>query len=304
MTRPSVTSIVCAAFGAAACSAACSAPVDPAIAHPKSELAPLSLAADAHMIAIAAGQFVAGSTPEERAAAYDDFQASAGHDAAREQHWFDHEADRHLVVLPAYRIDLMPVTQAEYAELVATGAAPAPTIDEAAWKTQGFAQDYATEVARDVWRDGRPPAGREDHPVVLVTWSEADRYCKWRGELRGEPRRLPTADEYEKASRGTNGFSYPWGNAYAGTKLNSAVAGPHDTTPVGTYVEGASPFGVLELAGNVFEWTSTPFEPGKMTVKGSAFEDFAGLGRGASRHGRAIGAHHVIVGFRCAADGG
>jgi formylglycine-generating enzyme required for sulfatase activity len=255
------------------------------------------------MVLVPAGQYIAGSTPEERASAYDDYRATSGHDIAREHHWFDGEDDRHLVaVMPAFRIDLMPVTQAQYGELVAAGGAPAPAIDEAAWRAQGFAQDFATQVTRFVWQDGRPPAGREEHPVVLVTWAEAERYCRWRGEQRGEPRRLPTADEYEKAARGDHGFTYPWGNTYEPSKLNSAVAGPHDTVAVGSYVAGASAYGVLDLAGNVFEWTSTPFAEGKITVKGSAWEDFAGLGRGAGRHGRAPAIRHVIVGFRCAAD--
>jgi formylglycine-generating enzyme required for sulfatase activity len=256
------------------------------------------------MIAIPAGTFVAGSTPEERAAAYDDYLATSGHDTARQKKWFDAEDDRHVVELGAFHIDLMPVTQAQYAEFIAAGGAKAPMIDEAGWKSQGFVQDYTTEVVRYLWQNGQPPAGRMEHPVVLVTWNEADHYCRWRGEQRGEPRRLPTADEYEKASRGEGGLAYPWGNSYDPDKLNSAVKGPGDTTPVGNYLAGASPFGVLDVAGNVFEWTSTPFPltKGQMTVKGSAWEDFAGVGRGASRHGRAINARHVIVGFRCAAD--
>ena len=65
--------------------------------------------------------------------------------------------------------------------------------------------------------------------------------------------------EYEKAARGDGGLAYPWGNAYEPDKLNSAVKGPGDTVPVGQYTIGASPYGVLDLAGNVFEWTSTPF---------------------------------------------
>ncbi len=279
--------------------AACSAP--PAPVHPAPG-AMLSLAADAHMIAIPAGPFVEGSTPEERAAAYDDYQTSSGHDTAREHAWFDREQDRRVTKLAAFRIDLMPVTAAEYAELVATGGAVAPTIDEPAWKTQGFAQDYATQVARFVWHDDQPPAGRADHPVVLVTWAEAEHYCRWRGQQRGEPRRLPTAEEFEKAARGNDGLAYPWGNTYDADKLDSAVKGPVDTVSVGSYTTGASPYGMLDAAGNVFEWTSTPFGPGQMTVKGSAWDDFAGVGRGASRHGRSVGARHVIVGFRCAAD--
>ena len=141
-----------------------------------------------------------------------------------------------------------------------------------------------------------------DHPVVLVTYGEAEKYCAWRGAQKGEKRRLPTAAEYEKAARGDGGLAYPWGNTYEADKLDSAVRGPGDTVPVGQYVTGASPYGVLDLAGNVFEWTATPFSDGKMTVKGSAWEDYAGVGRGASRHGRAPKVRHVIVGFRCAAD--
>jgi toxoflavin biosynthesis protein ToxD len=270
-------------------------------ARPQTAHAMLSVAADERMVVVPAGDYILGSTPEERAAAYDDYQQSAGTDAARENKWFEREQDRRISELAAFRIDLMPVTQAQYAEMVIAGKAKAPAIDEVAWKAQGFAQDFEAEVARFVWKDGRPPHGREDHPVVLVSFTEAASYCAWRGELRGEPRRLPTAAEYEKAARGETGLNYPWGNTFEPAKLNSAVAGPKDTTPAGQFNDGASPFGVLELAGNVFQWTSTAEQGEQMVVKGSAWEDFAGVGRGASFHGRAKTARHVIVGFRCAA---
>lgn len=278
--------------------------------HSSSARAALSLAADDRMVTIPAGRYVAGSTLEERTAAYDDYEMTAHTDGAREHKWFEREADRHVVELPAFRIDLMPVTQSQYAEYVATGNVPAPSIDEATWKAQGFQQDFATEVARFVWHDGKPPIGREDHPVVLVTWDEARGYCAWRGTEHGletgaskGARRLPTAAEFEKAARGDSGIAYPWGNAFEPTKLNSAVGGPRDTMPVGTFGAGASPYGVLDVAGNVFQWTSTPWlDANKLTVKGSAWEDYAGVGRGASAHGRAGGARHVIVGFRCASD--
>jgi formylglycine-generating enzyme required for sulfatase activity len=265
-------------------------------------LAPLSLAADERMIEIPAGKYIAGSTPEERAAAYDDYQASSGHDSAREHQWFEHEQPRHPATLPAFRIDLMPVTQAQYAEFVAAGQAPPPTIDEPAWRAQGFQQDYVTQVSRYLWKDGRPPIGREDHPVVLVTEDEANRYCRWRGVQHGDARRLPTADEYEKAARGEGGLPYPWGNSYEPDNLNSAVKGPKDTMPAGSFPHGASPYGVLELAGNVFEWTSTEYSTDQAAVKGSAWDDWGGVGRGAYTHGRNTTARHIIVGFRCAAD--
>ncbi len=263
----------------------------------------LSQAADAQLIAIPAGRYVAGSTPEERAVAYDDYLATAGQDGARDGGWFDREEERHIAELPAFRIDLMPVTQAEYAEYVAAGGAPAPTMDEATWRAQGFQQVWPDEVVRYVWVDGRPPAGREDQPVVLVTHDEAAAYCAWRGEAVGEARRLPTAAEFEKAARGPEGLVYPWGNAFEKDKLNSEVAGPHDIVPAASFPDGKSYYGVLDLAGNVFQWTSTPASGDEFVVKGSAWEDYAGVGRGASGHGRPRGARHVIVGFRCAADG-
>jgi toxoflavin biosynthesis protein ToxD len=280
--------------------AACSS--KPEAARPaEASSAPLSLAKDQHMLVIPAGKYISGSTTEERQAAYDAYLETSGHDTAREKKWFEGEADRHVAMLDEFRIDLMPVTQVEYAEFVAAKLAPAPAVDQAAWQAQGFLQDFSV-VERFNWRDGVPPTGREDHPVVLVTWDEAQKYCEWRGKLHGEQRRLPTEAEFEKASRGDNGIAYPWGNVFEADKLNSAVKGPGDTTPVGQYVEGKSPYGALDAAGNVFQWTSTPFRPGHMTVKGSAWEDYGGVGRGASRHGRPVGARHVIVGFRCAAS--
>ncbi|HEY4241498.1 MAG TPA: SUMF1/EgtB/PvdO family nonheme iron enzyme [Kofleriaceae bacterium] len=272
----------------------------PAPVHPNADRAPLSLAADRQMVDIAAGQYVAGSTVEEREMAYDDHARTAKSDVARDEKWFDSEEERHVAQSPAFRIDLMPVTQSAYAEFVTAGKAPPPAIDEATWKREGSALDYQTQVARFVWKDGHPPPKREDHPVVLVTWDEAAAYCAWRGELAGQPRRLPTAAEFERAARGDGGLAYPWTNEFDAKQLNSAVGGPGDTVPVGGFP--ASPHGALGMAGNVFQWTSTPMGDGKMMVKGSSWDDFGGVGRGASGHGRVKGARHPLVGFRCAAD--
>lgn len=272
--------------------------------------ASLSAAADAQMVVIPESRSVAGSTLEERSDAYDDHARTSGKTTARDNKWFETEEDRHVVSLPTYRLDLMPVTNAAYAEFVADGGAPAPTMDEATWKAQGFVQTWPDEVLRFVWVDGRPPSGREDHPVVLVPWHDAAAYCVWRGQVVGTPRRLPSAHELEKAARGAEGMPYPWGRTFEHDKLNSAVGGPGDTVPVGAVPEAVSPFGVLDIAGNVFQWTATPWPTdrplspdGKMTVKGSAWDDFAGLGRGAAWHGRKRTVRHVIVGFRCAGDG-
>lgn len=266
------------------------------------EGAPLSLAADAQMIAIRGGDFICGSTPEEREQAYDDHEHTSGSDTARREHWFDGEDDHHVVHLAPFAIDLLPVTEGQYAEFVAAGGAPAPRIDEAAWRAQGFPQDYASVVARDVWPRGQAPLGRAEHPVTLVTWQEAAAYCVWRGRLTGQKRRLPTEHEYEKASRGSEGLWYPWGNLFDAGKLDSAVKGSGDTVVVGQYPDGASAFGVLELAGNVAEWTSSRDASGGVIVKGSSFDDWAGAGRGAARHSRKPDVRHIAIGFRCATD--
>jgi len=284
--------------------AACSSP-PPAAPYPyRGGPAPRSRAADAAMIAIPAGAYLAGSTPAEREQAYRDYRATAGHDAARRGRWFDAEEPRHTARLPGFRLDRTLVTNAAYAEFVADAGAPPPAIDAAGWRRQRFIQDYATQVQRFNWTAAGPPPGRADHPVVLVTWAEAAAYCRWRGQLVGQPRRLPSAAELEKAARGDDGRAYPWGDRFDPTRLDSQVAGPVDTTPVGSYPDGAGPYGVLDVVGDVFEWTSTrwPFDSRRITLKGSAWDDFAGVGRGAARHGRPPGIRHAIVGFRCAAD--
>lgn len=262
-----------------------------------------SRAADKVMVEVPAGPYIAGSTPEERQSAYEDYLTTSGRDTAREKGWFEHEEDRHRARLEAFRMDLTPVTNGAYAEFVADTGAPPPRIDEETWREQGFVQDYETEVERFNWPDQDPPPGRETHPVVLVTWEEAADYCAWRGEVVGEPRRLPTEDEFEKAARGPEGRIYPWGNDFDPSRLNSAVEGPRDTVPVGSFTKGASPYGLLDVAGNVFQWTSSPWPrgEGEKIVKGSAWDDWGGLGRGAARHGRRTEIRHVIVGFRCAA---
>lgn len=262
--------------------------------------APVSVAADHAMLSIPAGSYVAGSASTERETAYADYARTSGRDSARKGGWFEREQDRHEANLLPYRFDRTPVTNAAYAEFVADTGEPAPHIDAATWSKQGFVQKYETEVARFNWPRGRPPPGREDHPVVLVTWAQAQRYCAWRGQLVGEGRQLPTAAQFEKAARGPGGSVYPWGAEFDPSKLDSAVNGPRDTVPVGSYPDGASPYGALDVAGNVFQWTSTPWSKGRMTVKGSAWDDWGGVGRGAAQHGRRVWVKHAIVGFRCA----
>ncbi len=273
---------------------------------PSAKVVPHSLAAEAKMVVIAAGTYVKGSNAQERERAYDAYLQSYGKDGARKNQWFQYEESRGLAQLPAYQIDLHPVTQQAYAEFIASTSVSPPFISEQAWRAQRFSQDYQREVQRYNWDRARrqPPRAKGLHPVVLVTWKDADAYCRWRGKLVGETRRLPTAAEFEKAAGGPAGAAYPWGDAYDASKLNSADEGPRDTTAVIEIAASVSARGVMGMAGNVFQWTRTPWPrgAGRMTVKGSAWDDHGGLGRAASGHGRRRGIRHAIVGFRCAGE--
>lgn len=155
----------------------------------------------------------------------------------------DNERPQHTVENPyAYRIARYPVTNAEFAEFV---------------QVAGYKSDA---VKTDL----------PDHPVVNVSWRDAQEYCQWLTEkLRAggmisakEIIRLPTEAEWEKAARGEYGKEWPWGDEWDASKCNSSEGGPRTTTPVGQYSpQGDSPYGVADMAGNVREWCQSKYKP-------------------------------------------
>jgi formylglycine-generating enzyme required for sulfatase activity len=157
----------------------------------------------------------------------------------------------HTVDLDAFWIDQTEVTNAQFRLCVEAGACRAPLTCEA-----GFQPTYND-------------ADKADHPVGCIEWSQARAYCQWAGA------RLPTEAEWEKAARGVDERSYPWGNAFDGSKLNFCDAncrydfrdddaddGYAQTAPVGSYPAGASPYGALDMAGNVWEWVADWYDSG------------------------------------------
>lgn len=247
---------------------------------------------------IPAGGFMAGSGRAEREAAYQLDEAAYGHHVTRDQGWYDQERNPEKVWLDAFVIMRAPVTQAQYAAFVKATSHAVPDVDEQTWQGYGLIHPYAS-TRRFAWRNGQPPADRLTHPVVLVSHQDAEEFADWLSQTTGQPWRLPSELEWEKAARGSEGNWFPWGNGFDPHQLNSHDLGPFDTTPVGAFPAGASPYGVMAMAGQVYEWTATAAAAGRYLVKGGSWDDKGcGVCRAAARHGRPEQLKHILVGFR------
>jgi formylglycine-generating enzyme required for sulfatase activity len=143
------------------------------------------------------------------------------------------ERPRHRLSVPVYYLAKVPVTNAQYSAFVQTNDYQAP---------RG-------------WVGTSPPRGKVDHPVVHVSWQDGMAFCRWLSEVTGKTYSLPSEAEWEKGARGTDGRTYPWGNRWNATYCNADEGGQGETTRVGAYPSGASPYGLLDMAGNVWEWT-------------------------------------------------
>jgi formylglycine-generating enzyme required for sulfatase activity/energy-coupling factor transporter ATP-binding protein EcfA2 len=157
--------------------------------------------------------------------------------------------------LPGYRIGKYPVTNAQYAAfLKANPKVPVPFVD-ADW-----AQPYNWDPEQRTF-----PEGKANLPVVLVTHREARAYAAWVGG------RLPTEEEWERAARGDNGRSFPWGETPTPSRANVRESGLGSPTPVGVYLDGRSSYGLLDAAGNVWEWTVSDFNGDTKSIRGGAW---------------------------------
>lgn len=255
------------------------------------------------LVSVPAGPFVVGSDRAEREAAYRLDEAAYGHSRTRQSKWYENEPARHSVTMPAFQIARTPITNTQYAAFVAATGYPAPNVDAQTWRGYRLIHPFK-RTRRFAWTKGVPPAGRGEHPVVLVAHADAVAYAKWLSAVTGRTWRLPTEREWEKAARGTDGHRFPWGDKWDPTRLNSNDAGPFDTMPVGSFPGGASPFGLLDGVGQVYEWTANPAANGRrFVVKGGSWDDSGcGICRPAARHTRPAGLKHILIGFRLVAE--
>ena len=232
------------------------------------------------MVLVPAGEFQMGCDPAH----------NGGYDC------FSEELPLHTVYLDAYRIDKYEVTNAQYAGCVTAGACTAPYSNSSYTRPSYY---------------GNPEF--DYYPVIWVSWYDATNYCTWAGK------RLPSEAEWEKAARGTIVRAYPWGDEAPNCNLANSNYCVGDTSQVDAYLTGASQYGALNMAGNVWEWvndwfddtyySSSPYAnpPGPITgsfkvLRGGCWT-YPGIGlRVANRHNYVPPLVTTNFGFRCAAS--
>jgi eukaryotic-like serine/threonine-protein kinase len=237
---------------------------------------------------VPAGEFTMGSKAEDALPLCEKFGASCPLDLLK------NEEPPHTVYLDAFWIDQTEVTNAMYTKCVQAGQCEPPTAPKS--------------YTRDSYYDN---SQFKKFPVVLVAWGDAEAYCAW------SDRRLPTEAEWEKAARGEDARAYPWGNDFPSNDLLNFRDFIGDTTVVGKYPNGASPYDALDMAGNVWEWVADWYDgtyyatsplsnpPGpdsgtERVLRGGGFGSRIYTYRSTFRYIGAPAETYAWVGFRCA----
>jgi formylglycine-generating enzyme required for sulfatase activity len=206
----------------------------------------------------------------------------------------------HRVSVAEFYIDRWPVTNVEYKQFVDATGHPVPDYHVSWCDTTGYNWNPETRMY---------PEGKADHPVVLVTWEDAMAYAAWAGK------RLPTEAEWERAARGLQGRRYPWGDDFDQDFCNCKEAGEGSTSPIGYFSpNGDTPEGIIDMVGNVWEWTNTlfrayPYDPddgresrdaaGFRVLRGASWVNDANVAYAAARLDGDFQFYNN-VGFRCA----
>jgi formylglycine-generating enzyme required for sulfatase activity len=226
---------------------------------------------DAEMVKIPGGTAVIGTDPAEAEVLSKTYAVHPS--------WFSLEFPLRRVELRTFYLDKYPVTNAAYVAFVQDSKYP--------WSFLRHVMQQLDDIA--------------SHPVVRVNILDAQAYAEWAAK------RLPTEEEWEYAARGPDGFAYPWGRQWDPSRCNTNgenVPNGRGMKPVGAYPTGASPFGVMDLAGNVCEWTNTPHTAACHVVKGGFWKQHEPyLFRAAYRGMTQFSSNQQeYLGFRCARD--
>jgi formylglycine-generating enzyme required for sulfatase activity len=180
----------------------------------------------------------------------------------------------------SFHLDICPITNGQFARFI---------------RATGYAK-------------GWKPQSDSDHPMIRVSWDDARAYCEWAGK------RLPAEAEWERAARGIDSRTYPWGSEFDSHRANALENGYSGTSPVGSFPTGASPFGVLDMAGNVWEWVDDRYhvphthgdvsqsatQPERRVLRGGAWICHPRYLRCAKREHQLQDYRSKFAGFRCA----
>ncbi len=202
------------------------------------------------------------------------------------------EKPRHEVDLEEFWIGRYPVTNAQYTQFIQNSDHHPPSH----------------------WPNGQPPKDLLDHPVVNINAMDASSYCHWLSQITNHTCRLPTEEEWEKAARGTTLNRYVWGDEWNPDWCNTVESGHNQTTTVNAFVEhNRSPYSVIDMLGNVWEWTDSLYEAYTMSsyktettsqqvVRGGCYDYPKKAARISNRGRYLLGKQRQYLGFRVAAD--
>lgn len=243
---------------------------------------------DPQMIDVAGGNVTIGINESDVERVLHEFSGLGIH-----RSWIEKETPSFTIGLADFRIQKYPVTNIDFL---------------------AFLQDTGHPDIPSSWVLGRFPTERSNHPVYSVLPATAECYATWLTKKTGRLFGLPTEVEWEYSAAGPDRHIFPWGNSFSPDFANTAEAGYLNTTPVGCFVEGRSPFGVFDMAGNVEEYVHNDYAPypgGKFITdhlnecgstyriaRGGSFARFRDLCRNSRRHGFNPRAKVYVVGFR------
>mgnify|MGYP001306903900 CR=1 FL=1 len=168
--------------------------------------------------------------------------------------------------VPTFEMVKYPITNAQYRAFVDAGG----YLNNRYWIDEGKKQRDAHQWKQPLYWDDSFWNG-DDYPVVGISWYEAVAYCLWLSDVTNEYIQLPTEQQWQRAAQGNDEREYPWGNDFDPLKCNqSHEENRHQTTPIQTYEnKGDSPYGVVDMVGNVWEWCLTDYETGSHTIQGA-----------------------------------